>query len=67
MYGFLPFFEALAIISLVTGTGWCFLCAYHWRDIMLVQCGISVVLLLVMLEASFHYLYYLQLNKHGQV
>lgn len=64
-YGYMVFFEGMTYATLMTAAAWFALCAYHWRELMVIQMAISLLILLSMLEASFHYEYYMQLNKHG--
>ncbi|KAH9245984.1 hypothetical protein BASA81_016525 [Batrachochytrium salamandrivorans] len=65
LHGFLPFTLGLAITYVGIGLVWAVLSFWHWRELMILQTYVTVVLGLSMMEMTFRYYDYSQFNAHG--
>lgn len=65
LYGFLPFYSKLSFIYLIAAITWASLCAYHWRQLLMLQNFITIVLALGMIEVSMRYFDFATFNKVG--
>lgn len=65
LHGFLPFTLGLAVAYVGIGFAWAMLSLWHWRELMILQTYVTVVLGLSMMEMTFRYYDYSQFNAHG--
>ena len=65
LYGFLAFFSRLAGAYIVIGAIWAIACARHWKELMILQNYVTVVLALGMMEMALRYYDFAQFNRSG--
>jgi len=65
LFGFLGFFSHLAAFYIVIGAIWAIACARHWRELMILQNYVTIVLALGMMEMALRYYDFAQFNING--
>lgn len=65
LFGFLSFFSRVAIIYIILGIVWAIACARHWKELMILQNYVTVVLALGMMEMALRYYDFAQFNRTG--
>ncbi len=65
LYGFMPFYAKMSVIYLLIAIAWTMLCAYHWRQLLMLQNCITAVIALSMIEVSLRYFDFATFNKYG--
>eukprot|EP01116_Phalansterium_solitarium_P023148 TRINITY_DN7966_c0_g1_i3.p1 TRINITY_DN7966_c0_g1~~TRINITY_DN7966_c0_g1_i3.p1 ORF type:complete len:553 (+),score=128.31 TRINITY_DN7966_c0_g1_i3:164-1822(+) len=66
LYGFLPFFGAMALVYLLFGIIWFIMSARHFRELLKLQNAIAGVIALGMVEMATWYFDNLGYNQHGR-
>eukprot|EP00511_Aplanochytrium_stocchinoi_P008616 CAMPEP_0204855310 /NCGR_PEP_ID=MMETSP1347-20130617/16568_1 /ASSEMBLY_ACC=CAM_ASM_000690 /TAXON_ID=215587 /ORGANISM="Aplanochytrium stocchinoi, Strain GSBS06" /LENGTH=471 /DNA_ID=CAMNT_0052001367 /DNA_START=122 /DNA_END=1537 /DNA_ORIENTATION=- len=65
LYGFLPFYLHLSLVYLGCALVWGYLCAKYWKDLLVLQNCITLVIVLGMIEVNLRYFDFHSLNETG--
>ena len=65
LYGFMPFYGRISLGYLVAAFVWMFVCFRHWKQLLMLQNFITVVMALGMIEMLLRYYDFHNLNKNG--
>lgn len=65
LHGFLFFTRGMALVYVACGLLWAAMCLWNWRELMILQNYVTVVLALSMMEMTLRYYDYAQFNRLG--
>ena len=65
LYPALPFYRTLSIIYSVIGIGWITLSFLYWKELLLIQHYVSLIILFLVTEMAFNYGFFESYNQTG--